>query len=169
MPLTKSIKITQTIPSPGTEACGLAWDGRAFWYYDLADNTLFYVGVNGKVIKKFNIPNGCCDTEYDGQHVWQAAPEILKIFKINPANGKIIAEITTSDKISGLCYDGKNWYRGSWIRKEVIRFDPVTGKDIEAIKTNATTSGIAYDGKYLWHGGEIDKHNYLYKVDHKKG
>lgn len=164
-----SIAVLKSIPSPGTQACGLAWDGEAFWYFDLKVKSLFRVAMDGTVLRQFELGCGCCDTAFDGRHIWQAEPEQRQILVVEPATGKIVRRLRTPDKTSGLCTDGTNWYRGSWTRHEVIQFDPRTGAEIKAVPTGASTSGLAWDGEHLWHGGEIDGSNFLFQVDRGKG
>lgn len=167
MTATSQIRISKTISSPGTAACGLAWDGETFWYYDLAVHTLFQVAVSGKVLKEIYLESACCDTTFDGQYIWQASPSTLKIYILNREDGTVVRTLDTPDKCSGLCYTGTEFVRGSWVRKELIFFDRDSGKELKSIKTGASTSGIAYDGTFFWHGGEIDGESYLFKVDPK--
>ncbi len=169
MKTTAGIALLRTVPSPGTQACGLAWDGEAFWYFDLKVKTLFRVAMDGKVIKTHELGCGCCDTAFDGRNIWQAEPDQRMILVIDPGSGKVVRKLQTPDKTSGLCTDGTNWYRGSWTRQEIIRFDPRTGDELGAAPTGASTSGMAWDGSHIWHGGEIEGNNFLFKVDRQKG
>ena len=165
MTAAKQITITESIQSPGTSACGLAWDGDTFWYYDLAVHSLFQVSLSGEVLQKIHIESACCDTTFDGTNVWQASPSTMRIFIVNPEDGSIVRTIDTPDKCSGLCFTGTDYVRGSWTRKELIYFNPDNCEEIRSIKTGASTSGIAFDGRLFWHGGEIDGASYLFKVD----
>ncbi len=165
----QQVIITESVKSPGRSACGLAWDGESFWYYDLAEHTLFQVALSGEVLKKYYIESACCDTTFDGQHVWQASPTTMQIYILNPHDGSVVRTLDTPDKCSGLCYTGNEFVRGSWIRKEIIFFDPEDGKELRAIKTGASTSGLTFDGSFFWHGGEIDGESFLFKVDPKTG
>ncbi len=163
----RQVIVTKSVSSPGTSACGLAWDGKTFWYYDLSVHTLFQVSTSGEVIQKIHIETACCDTAFDGQYIWQASPLTLQIFIINPENGRVVRTLETQDKCSGLCCSGPGFVRGSWTRKELIYFDPENGEEIRSIQTGASTSGIAFDGSSFWHGGEIDGENYIFKVNPK--
>ena len=165
MSATKQITVIDSVPSPGTSACGLAWDGQSFWYYDLAVHSLFQVSVTGEVLKKYFIESACCDTTFDGRNIWQASPSTLQIFIINPEDGTVVRTLDTPDKCSGLCFTGENFVRGSWTRKEIIYFDPDNCQEIRAIKTAASTSGLTFDGSLFWHGGEIEGKSFLFSVD----
>ncbi len=165
MTVTKQINVIDSVKSPGTSACGLAWDGQNFWYYDLAAHTLFQVSLAGEILQEIHIETACCDTTYSGGHIWQASPSTKQIFIINPEDGSVVRTIDTPDKCSGLCFTGKDYVRGSWTRKEIIYFDEENGEEIRSIKTGASTTGIAFDGSCFWHGGEIDGVSYLFKVN----
>lgn len=168
MTAVKTVKIIESIPTPGKATCGLAWCQDAFWCFDRELNALLKVDLNGGIIKQHQLKNGCCDTAYDGTYIWQASPDNHQIMLINPENGNVEKTIETKDKCSGLCYNGTDYLRGSWTRKEVILFDPKTGHDIHAIPTGSPTSGLTCDGKNIWHGGEIEGMNYLFKVNRHK-
>ncbi len=163
----KKVTVTDSVQSPGKSACGLAWDGQTFWYYDLAVHNLFQVTLSGEVLQKIHIETACCDTTFDGKYIWQASPSTLQIFILDPENGDVVKTLDTPDKCSGLCCSGPNFVRGSWTRKEIIYFDEENGEEIRSIKTGASTAGIAFDGSCFWHGGEIDGVSYLFKVNPK--
>lgn len=167
MTAVKQVIVSESIPSPGTSACGLAWDGKTFWYYDLAVHTLFQVSLSGEVLQKVHIESACCDTAFDGKYIWQASPSTLKIYLIDPENGTVVRTLNTHDKCSGLCFTGKEFVQWSWTRKEIIYFNQESGEEVRSIKTGASTTGIAFDGKCFWHGGEIDGESFLFKVDPK--
>ncbi len=161
----KQVIITKSILSPGISACGLTWDGKTFWSYDLAVHTLFQVSTSGEVLKEIHIEAACCDTAFDGKYVWQASPSTMQIFIIDPENGRVVRTLETQDKCSGLCCTESDFVRGSWIRKEIIYFNRENGEEIRSIQTGASTSGIAFDGSCFWHGGEINGENFLFKVN----
>lgn len=167
MTAVKQVFVTDEVQSPGKSACGLVWDGKTFWYYDLAVHILFQVSKTGEVLQEIHIETACCDTAFDGKYLWQASPSTLQIFIIDPEDGTVVRTLETQDKCSGLCCSGPGFVRGSWIRKELIYFNPENGEELRSIKTGASTSGIAYDGSCYWHGGEIDGASFLFKVNPK--
>ncbi len=166
--LSPKVKVALSFPAPGKSLSGLAWDGAAFWHHDGTQGsarTLYRLDSNGNALMKVDCPDGCCDTEFDGRHVWQAAPHHKQILVIDPSNGAVVRRVNVNGQTSGLAFDGASYWRGDWERPEIIRFHPETGMELEVIPTLTTTSGIAYDGQYFWHGGEIDGQQYLIKVD----
>jgi len=165
--LSEKVTILEDTPAPGKAPSGLAWDGRSFWHHDgeRGQGRLFRIGRGGAVEFSCALPDGCCDTEFDGAHVWQAAPHTGDILVISPESGEIVRRVSVHARTSGLVFDGASWWRGDWDRAEIIRFDPRTGRELESIKTAHSTSGIAYDGQFFWHGVSDGDTNLLVQVD----
>lgn len=89
---TQAQGIIDSLPSPGREPRGLAWDGEYLWCADAGTDSVYKLDIsNGTVISSFPFSiesNYGGITWSDDNNMWIANGSY--IYKVNPANGDVL-------------------------------------------------------------------------------
>src|SRR5437016_14409404 len=74
-----------SVPLPGLQPCGLAWDGEAWWHSDGTAHRVYRLDPQDGVIRReFEVRGAMGGTAWGGGFVWQAIPAQNRILKLDP-------------------------------------------------------------------------------------
>jgi glutamine cyclotransferase len=142
----------ESVPAPGPQPCGIAWDGTTLWISDENEKKLFRIDpLSGRVKYSFRYEGIPAGMAWDGKNLWQADSSAKKIDKLT-RRGKIVHSINLDrvETFSGLTYDGNNlWqvdYSGTW-----YKIDLSVEKIENAYNWGQNVWGIAHDGSEFWY------------------
>src|SRR3954470_6725407 len=83
-----------SVPLPGLQPCGLAWDGEAWWHADGTANRVYRLeATDGAVRREYEVRGAMGGTAWGDGHVWQAIPAENKIVKLDPWSGEPVHEL----------------------------------------------------------------------------
>ncbi len=88
-----------SIPSPSSHLCGLAWVNGILWYSDGKESTIYQLDPkDGEVLTVLQIPKVNTGLSFDNGYLWQITGEGYlnhpkSVTKIDPESGKPIEEI----------------------------------------------------------------------------
>lgn len=162
--------IIRSIPAPGSDTVGLAWDGKHLW--DMDD---YYKGpslyrlevVDGAVLRSYSPPaENPKGLAYDGQVLWNVDFITDRIYRIDPLTGAVLGSIPAPTGItSGLAWDGNALWVSEWYSNALYRIDPTNGTVLATLPAPGSQDeypyGLAWDGKRLW----VSKSIALYQID----
>ena len=96
--------IISTIPAPGPNPQGVAWDGSHLWVADAETDSIYKINhLNGFIDYSFSSPGlEPRGLTYDGTHLWNIDNNYRKIFKLNPENGSIINFIELPSEVNSM-------------------------------------------------------------------
>ncbi len=159
--VTRAFRDEYSLPLPGPDPQGIAWDGKLLLIVDGKTRTLYKINPNtGRVHESFELslkkPKGLA---YDGELLWVADEGTRKIHSINPNNGQIIKTISMEiakergfKSFEGLTWDGQYLWTAYFagFSSTFNKVDTHTGETVRSVFANSHPSGIASDGKYIW-------------------
>ncbi|OGL45750.1 MAG: hypothetical protein A2161_05060 [Candidatus Schekmanbacteria bacterium RBG_13_48_7] len=142
----------ESIPAPGPEPRGIAWDGTVFWVSDEANKKIYRINPENKKssysFKYDGIPAGIT---WDGNYLWLADAKNKKIDKLN-RKGKILNSIKF-DRIENYThlafYGDFLWhadYSGTW-----CKINPSTNKVESSYTWGHHVCGIVHDESEFWY------------------
>ena len=80
--ISKTGELVETIPSPGPQPEGLAFDGEYLWHSDIETNKIYKLDTSGKVICSYKSPSPHTNgLTFDGTYLWAISPD--GIFQID--------------------------------------------------------------------------------------
>ncbi|MBI5475667.1 MAG: M6 family metalloprotease domain-containing protein [Ignavibacteriales bacterium] len=90
----------------------------------------------------------------DGDYLWLAEYNEMKIYKINKSTGAVVSSFSTSDVPTGLAFDGTNLWIAGLNTDQIYKTD-VTGTILQTISVptgpnSAYITGVAYENGHVW-------------------
>lgn len=127
---------------------GFAFDGTSIWVG--GRNRFVQLGLDGSLLRSIAVTGSLRGLAFDGTHVWGAATESDKVYRVTVATGAVDTITVTGGPIQ-LAYDGRD---SVWVTRYYA--DKVTRIDLNApfgtfdVSTTGNPQGIAFDGRFLW-------------------
>jgi PKD repeat protein len=159
----------QSIPTPGDDPQGLAWDGTSLWNVDATELKLFRLDPETGLIREsftleVDLPTGLA---WDGQNLWLLDSGALLIYKLD-RKGKIKGKIAAPGSFpQGLAWDGESL----WVSDFEGQLYKVRPSDGEVLGTLAAPGqsllSLAWAGSSLW-VADLDTLR-IYEVDPASG
>ncbi len=161
------LTVVETISSPDSGICGLAWDSGYLWgayhysYPAIYNGMILKFDMSGNVITSFEAPgykmsNAATTTglAFDGTYLWNINYSDDKIFKIT-TSGEVVESFDILNGASGLAWDGQNLWVSSVISYKIYKINPENGEVLHSVnspgwESDTEPDGLAYDGSYLW-------------------
>ena len=138
-------KVIKSIPTPGKNPIGLAYDGNYLWTMPWdGTGTAYKFDMSGNVVDSIPTP-GWSGLAWDGEHLWVSKGEGMRIYEIDPSNGSVIRAITSSgDKTFGMTWQGPYLWTCEWANE--------IAEDMRIIRMLPVEDAIIIDGlRNDWH------------------
>ncbi len=160
-----------SIPAPGHDPQGLAWDGTSLWNVDTEGLTLYQLDpADGRARKSFELaaelPTGLA---WDGQSFWLLDTDALRLDKLDPNTGRSLGRgwPAPSKLPWGLAWDGQNLWVSDLSEAKLYQVNPATGRVSATVPAPGPTPvGLTWDGAHLWIADQSGK---LYELDLESG
>lgn len=158
-----------SIPTPGDDPQGLAWDGESLWNVDATELKLFRLDPQSGLIReslalKADFPTGLA---WDGTSFWLLDSSELLIYKLD-RKGKVKGQIQAPGSFpQGLAWDGESLWVADF-EGQLYKVRPANGEVLETIPgPGESLTGLAWAAGSLW-VADLDTQK-LYKVDPTSG
>jgi hypothetical protein len=142
----------ESIPTPGPQPNGIAWDGSTLWIADDGEHRIYRLNLETKRIqfsfRFIGVPAGMA---WDGKNLWQTDSANRKIDQIN-RRGRVAYSLylQQGENLTGLTACGESlWqasYEGIW-----YKINPTSGKIEHAYNWGHHVVGIVHDGSEFWY------------------
>jgi streptogramin lyase len=141
-----------SIPAPGRNLCGLAWDGSHLWHADAGTSLLYCLDPqSGTVMRTLEVRDVRTCTDYADGMLWQIAGRPKTLCELDPETGAVRRAIPLrSETICGLQLVGDHFWtteeegRLLWCRLE----DAAVERELQAVPRIA---GVASALDSLWY------------------
>lgn len=147
--------ILKSIPSPGPNPQGLAYDGENLWVADRDDRKIFKVDPKtGNVLFSISFDGELAGTAWDGKHIWQADRTSRTISRIDPETGSIDVSLpieTTAGDVSGLFYEGGGIWYGLSRLGQARKVRETDGAFMRAFPVRPEVCGLVISGRHLFY------------------
>src|ERR671934_1387157 len=126
-----------SIPAPGRNLCGLAWDGSHLWHADAGTSLLYCLDPqSGTVMRTLEVRDVRTCTDYAGGMLWQIAGRPKTLCELDPELGAVRRAIPLrSETICGLQLVGDHFWTTEeegtllWCRLE----DAAVERELQAV------------------------------------
>jgi hypothetical protein len=144
-----------SVPLPGLQPCGLAWDGEAWWHSDGTAQRVYRLDPEDGVIRReFEVRGALGGTAWGGGFVWQAVASANRILKLDPRTGALLDEFEPRVSVVGVTWAFDTHLVLSGHYEQALFFlDPATGKITGEMPAPERPGYVAWDGAALWTGG----------------
>src|SRR6266851_4830358 len=100
-----TMRMASSVPLPGLQPCGLAWDGVAWWHADGTAHRVYRVDPeDGAIRREFEVRGAMGGTAWGGGFVWQAIPAENKILKLDSHDGEVLDELVLGISVVGVTW-----------------------------------------------------------------
>jgi len=147
--------MASSVPLPGLQPCGLAWDGEAWWHADGTAHRVYRLdSEDGAIRREFEVCGAMGGTAWGGGFVWQVIPAQNQIPKLHPVTGELMGVIAPGVSIVGVtwAFDTHLVVSGHY-EQALFLLDPTTGRIEGQMAVPERPGDVAWDGSAFWTGG----------------
>jgi hypothetical protein len=159
-----------SVPLPGLQPCGLAWDGQAWWHSDGTAHRVYRLDPDDGVIRReFEVWGAQGGTAWGGGFVWQAIPAQNRILKLDSHTGETLDELEPRVSVVGVTWAfGTHLVVSGHYEQALFVIDPLTGRIAREIPAPERPGYVVWDGAGFWTGGAPDS-ALLFRLDPDTG
>jgi len=162
-----SLDVIDSMPSPGPNPSGLAFDGTYLWHADATEDKIYKLDTSGNIVDSFDSPDdNPKGLTFDGTYLWNADDKYdfrSKIYKLDTSGNIIDSFNSPSSRPSGLTFDGTYLWNADNNTDKIYKLD-TSGNIVDSFDSPARYSGdLAFDGTYLFVVGNWD--HKIHKLD----
>lgn len=100
------LPVVRSLPAPGTDLCGMAWDGQHLWHSDAGTQRIYRLNpAGGEVDRELECPDVRTDMSWDPVtgRIWQIAGRPKRIRVIDSTDGAVVDEIDLGAEAERAC------------------------------------------------------------------
>jgi hypothetical protein len=144
-----------SIPLPGLQPCGLAWDGEAWWNADGMTHRVYRLDPeDGAIRREFDVPGATGGTAWGEGAVWQTIPARNVLLRLDPHDGQVLDEIVLGISVVGVTWVApRRLILSGHYEQALFRLELETGHLEQELRTPERPGHVAWDGAALWVSG----------------